>query len=195
MSSYLQSLSQLPHCINILSTNINTRVAELAPYVGDYKFSALDYDFKGWLKCDGRTLFIQDYPTLFNVIGTAFGGDGEGTFRLPNCQGRVPAAIGASVGANHLLGGAAGYETHTLSVDEIPGHTHTVANVPFGTQTTNATTGGGVTAADETINTLTTSSVGGGQPHNNMQPTLFVGSLFIFGGYTHLHPTPEVIVD
>lgn len=194
MASYLQSLSQLPHCINILSTNINTRVAELAPYVGDYKFSALDYDFKGWLKCDGRTLSIEDYPQLFNVIGDAFGG-GEGTFQLPNCTGRVPAAIGASVAGSHNLGEVVGAETHTLNTDEIPSHSHNVNNVPYGTQNIAAASGGGVTAADETIQNYTTTSTGGGLPHNIMQPTIYLGNMFIFGGYTHLHPTPAIFYD
>lgn len=172
-------------------------IPAIAPTIGDYKFSALDYDFNGWLKCDGRTLRISDYPALFNVIGNSFGYGGEDvtTFNLPNCSGRVPGAIGYSTGPNnHSLGDVVGEEQHQLTVNEMPSHSHTLSNVPYGVQTINATTGG-LTAADETVRNVTTQDAGGNVPHNIMQPTIFLGNIFIFSGFPAAHPTPVVYYD
>lgn len=167
--------------------------------VGDYKFSALTTsDSMGWLKCDGRSLSRTQYAQLYNVIGTSFGADNATTFKLPDCRGRVPAAIGSGQGLTaRSLGDIAGAETHTLSVNEIPSHNHGVSDpghrhgdVPDGTQSISALSGGGTTAADEPRTALTASattgisidSTGGGQAHNNMQPTVFLGNVYIYSG-------------
>lgn len=205
-----------------LAEQISDRTSALAPFVGDYKLSAFQEDNKGWLKCDGRLLQADDYPTLFHVIGAAFGAAGAGTFRLPNCQGRVPGAIGASVGATHALGDVVGAETHTLTGAEMPGHTHagttasagahnhggqTGASAPSsGAQGLAAASGGNDVAEDSGSHThaiatdgahthaFTTAVAGGDQPHSIMQPTIYLGHVFIFAGDSRLRPlrTAEV---
>jgi microcystin-dependent protein len=166
--------------------------------VGDFKFSAQTMDdHYGWLKCDGRALNKNEYIRLWNVIGYIHGGSGN-TFYLPDCRGRVPAAVGAPV--NQQMGVKRGEETHTLTIAQMPthnheitdnGHTHSIGDIPNGTQTISALGGGSTTAADETryigttsesFTNITINNTGGGDPHNNMQPTIFLGNMYIYSG-------------
>jgi microcystin-dependent protein len=112
--------------------------------VGDYKWSACNVNFHGWLKCDGSALSKTTYSSLYNIIGTTYGGNSSNFF-LPNCQGRVVAAAGAPYtpngDGNVLVPGAMyGNTTHTLTVAEMPSHNHsgTTNNSTTGI-TTNAT--------------------------------------------------------
>ena len=137
--------------------------------VGDYKYSASNTDFNDWLLCDGRSLSINDYPDLFNVLGTGFGGLG-GNFNLPNFAGRVLGVIGTattpnSTGTLHTLGNNPGEETITLSTLQLPAHNHTGTTDSSG-QHTHAITDPGHTHAyfnqPNTINpatSLTTTDV------------------------------------
>lgn len=195
----MEDIHQIVHAVETLKIRTNYNAYYTLPHVGDYKFSARTANFHGWLKCDGSTLNVEDYPELYEVIGTSFGDDGEGTFNLPNVRGRVPAAIGTSTAGNHTLGERIGAETHTLTIDEMPshnhtitdpGHTHTGDTYRTGNQSTDNAFGT-ETAANETTTTdsvdsaftgITINNTGGGQSHNNMQPTIYIGSLFIFGG-------------
>lgn len=155
------------------------------PVTGDIKMSFVGNDHLGWLKCDGRSFLKTEHPLLYNVIGTQFGGSST-AFNLPNPAGGVLGVVGqrgdeGSVTTTlHGPGSEVGEETHTLIVDEMPEHTHTVTIGASSTQT--AQSGGGATAADEVSATYTTSATGGSDPHNNMQPTLFIGNVFIFSG-------------
>ncbi len=98
--------------------------------VGDVKMSAVGTDHMGWLLCDGRLLNIADWRALHNAIGNQFGGDGTTTFRLPNPAGRVLGTIGAGSGlTSRALGASVGTETHMLTVDEMPDHSHTITDV------------------------------------------------------------------
>ncbi len=177
-------------------------------FVGDYKYSARQSDFGGWLKCDGRALDKTVYHRLYSVIGNAFG-DSEHEFNLPNFQGRVPGIVNM----NNALGDDVGAASHTLTVNQMPSHNHTGTTSSSGdhTHTTNANggtlglavangfntvvetdTSGGelnvwtqpqaltVNTAGAHTHTFTTSSVGGGQAFSLMQPTLFGGSMFIY---------------
>lgn len=177
-------------------------------FIGDYKYSARQSDFGGWLKCDGRALDKTLYHKLYSVIGDAFGGN-EYEFNLPDFQGRVAGIVGTT----HALGDDVGDALHTLTQDEMPEHNHTGTTSSAGnhTHTTNAVgdslglavsdgqntvvdtddTGGelnvwvkpqalAVNSAGAHTHTITTSSVGGGQPFSIMQPTLFGGSMFIY---------------
>lgn len=173
------------------------------PMAGDTKMSALNVDHIGWLKCDGRALQVADYYFLWRVIGHSFGSNTSNDFFLPNPAGRVPGFIGTGASPTltaRSLGDKIGAETHTLTVAEMPththgvndpGHLHTVSQIPDGTQNIAALGGGDTTAADETRTTInsgsnvtgiTNSNAGGSNAHNNMQPTLFIGNMYIYSG-------------
>lgn len=183
-----------------------TPTANQKPTVGDTKLSLVGVDHLGWLICDGRTLNIADFQFLYNVIGSTYGGTST-TFNLPNPAGRVLGVIGSGSGLTTRLAGASvGAERHTLVVGEMPTHAHGVtdpghthagttdsAGYGTGTQDVNTLTTQ-ASAADNAGNhahTFTTNSSttgitinnnGSSLPHNNMQPTLFVGNMFVFCG-------------
>jgi microcystin-dependent protein len=141
----------------------------------------------GWAFCDGSLLPILENETLFNLIGTTYGGDGQTTFALPNLQSRVP----VHVGPGFVLGQPGGTETVTLTTSQLPAHTHVPqANSGPGNQ---QGPGGGVWAQPSTgtiysdvapalvMNAAAVGQAGGSQPHDNMVPFLvvnFILSLF-----------------
>ncbi len=168
--------------------------------IGDTKFSAHQYDHNGWLICDGRSLSRTNYAELYDIIGIQFGANNSTTFKLPDMRGRVAGGIGDGVGLTaRTMGNAVGSETHTLTVGEMPthnhgiidpGHTHSYTN-NTNDQTVSALPG--ETAADQadlsaTTGTsttgITTVTAGSSLAHNNMQPTLFIGNMFIYGPST-----------
>jgi microcystin-dependent protein len=116
------------------------------PIVGDSKFSFTDLDHVGWLMCDGRSLPVADFITLFKVIGYTFGGSGS-QFNLPDMRGRVPGAAGAGAirdDANRILssrskGQYTGEEIHLLNINEMPSHKHGADNKTGNTDGTGAT--------------------------------------------------------
>jgi len=158
---------------------------------GDLKFSAVQADHHGWLLCDGRALNIEDYTELYNTIGTAFGNPGVGQFSLPDARGRV---LGAKSGS-HAIGQAIGSETHTMTISEMPSHSHTsnatglagqyglIRRSASGESNTpiNGDSGGSGTEPDvfSTPAALTINNNGSGTAFNIMQPTLFAGNTFI----------------
>jgi microcystin-dependent protein len=183
--------------------NIRNKWISIKPNtVGDLKFSAHNNDHYGWLICDGRSISRTEYSELFDVIGISFGANDSNTFKLPDLRGRVAGGIGDGPDTtNRLLGTAVGSETHTLTTAEMPshnhtitdpGHTHTYVNNTNDQSTDNAfhtetaadqvdlaaTTGSSTTG-------ITINSTGGGNPHNNMQPTLFIGNMFIYAPNTY----------
>lgn len=146
----MQSINYLNYNMERHNTYVIQKITEfinmMGLSVGDYKWSCKETDFCGWLICDGRSLNREDYPDLFNVIGTTFGSDDCDTFKLPDLRGRVMAAIGS--GSNLTardIGDMTGAEMHTLSVGELPSHNHTGTTGSSGdhTHTTNATGGQG----------------------------------------------------
>lgn len=272
----MNSLIDLHKTVNVINYASIPALKEvlfnLNLHVGEYKWSARNIDFAGWLVCDGRSLSRADYVALFEVIGTSFGADNSNTFKLPDYRGRVMGCYGQGSNlTNRTIGANIGSETHTLTINEIPGHTHggTTAGAGNHTHTASASTEGshnhsGVTSSagnhshsvndpghthtQTTINddynnsganppgfsadstgsatwnninnsttgisinsngahthvissdgshnhtitvtgvpdhnhTFTTLSTGGGQAHNNMQPTLFGGCVLIFSGF------------
>src|SRR3954451_14142636 len=114
------------------------------PYVGEIRIFAGNFAPAGWADCDGRLLPISENDTLFNLLGTTFGGDGQETFGLPDLQGRVP----VHVGPQFQVGEKAGEEAVTLTSGQVPTHAHSfqatqaLANQP--------TPGGNLTAQSGT---------------------------------------------
>ncbi len=169
------------------------------PYVGEIRLFGGSFNPAGWKFCDGSLLPISEYDTLFNLIGTTYGGDGQSTFALPNLCGRLPLHMGTQAGITYQIGEAAGVETVTLSTQQIPSHSHVpVASSAAGTlaKPTNATYLSVTGPSGVQVGTyqpylaggnqvqLSNSSIqiaGGSQPHENMQPFLcvsFIISMF-----------------
>lgn len=180
--------------------SVNQALISLPPFlslysaIGDYKMSASTGDTEYWLLCDGRSLLRSEYPLLFNVIGTSFGSDDADHFTLPDFRGRIPGIIGAGSGlTTRTIGTSTGTETVTLTTNQIPSHSHTITDpghthTYLGVNSQNAASGGDNVAENSPRPTETTSSsttgisinnTGGGQAHENMQPTLFCGNIFI----------------
>lgn len=131
----------------------------------------------GYLFCNGQAVSRTTYSRLFSVIGTIYGaGNGTGTFNLPNLQGRVPVGLKASEPIFNTLGNIGGTGAHTLSVDEIPPHTHTY----LGVQSQSAASGSDNVAENSPRPTETSGSTGGGQAHNNLQPYIVLNYIISF---------------
>jgi microcystin-dependent protein len=159
------------------------------PYVGEIRMFGGTFAPAGWMLCDGQLLPISENETLFQLIGTTYGGDGESTFALPNLQSRVP----LHQGNGFILAQTGGVESVTLSTAQMTSHTHALlATINQGTQnqannnllaqspTQNAFPYGS-DVPPATLNVNTISPVGGSQPHENLQPYLalnFIISLF-----------------
>jgi microcystin-dependent protein len=128
----------------------------------------------GWLSCLGQEVNRSDYPNLFAVIGTTYGpGNESTTFNLPNLAGRVIVGQGSGAGLTaRNMGSTGGAETHTLTTDEMPSHSHDVSNT---VQKSGSNTPSGLDNEGNEIDTVSTvstasTSLGGGEAHNNMQP-------------------------
>jgi microcystin-dependent protein len=159
------------------------------PYVGEIRMFAGNFAPAGWMFCEGQLLPISENETLFNLIGTTYGGDGQSTFALPDLRGRLP----LHQGNGFVLAETAGVEEVTLTVQQIPAHTHAflaTTNLASGTAPGNLVPG---TTQAATITPYGTDNpttplhpgsvgpVGGSQPHTNFQPYLcvdFIISLF-----------------
>lgn len=158
------------------------------PYIGEIRMFGGNFPPLGWMFCAGQVLAISEYETLFNLIGTTYGGDGQTTFALPDLQGRIP----IHQGNGYTLAQRGGAESVTLSQAQLPSHSH-----PLSASMNSVSSAG--TPADATANTGSTllyappvgavpdasmspsGADGGGQPHENMAPYLcvnFIISLF-----------------
>lgn len=158
------------------------------PYVGEIRLFASNFPPIGWAFLDGQELPISENETLYVVIGTQFGGDGESTFRLPNLMGRVP--MGAGNGFN--LAEMGGVEAVTLTTSQMPSHSHPLLATTSNANDTNpannllaqpTTFDGWQSSANPNNNAAAQAigPIGGSQPHDNMQPYLcvnFIMSLF-----------------
>ena len=106
------------------------------PFVGEIRMFGASFAPAGWAFCDGQLLPISENDTLFNLIGTTYGGDGQETFALPDLQGRIPMHAGtAATGTTYQIGEKAGVESVTLTTNQIPIHNHPfLVNSNVGTQ-------------------------------------------------------------
>lgn len=155
------------------------------PYVGEIRMGGWNFAPSGWAFCDGALMAISQNATLFNLIGTTYGGDGQSTFALPDLRGRLP----VHQGTGFVIGQSAGSESVTLTTSQIPGHSHALEASSGGATSTDPT-GQTYAAASADVYVPPTSlasmnesttSTGGGQPHDNRMPYLcvsFVISLF-----------------
>ena len=147
---------------------------------------------KGWALCNGQLLPINQNQALFSLLGTTFGGDGRVNFALPDLRGRTP----IHVGSGHTLGEQGGAQAHTLSIAELPTHTHVV-----NASSTNAATpipSGNVLAASNnlyasptnltSLNPSVVTNIGGSQAHLNMQPFLTLNFCIALQG---IFPSPN----
>lgn len=162
------------------------------PYVGEIRMFAGNFAPNGWMFCEGQTLPIAENEVLFQLIGTTYGGDGEETFNLPNLASRVPIHMGTGPdGTTYQIGEMAGTEQETLTIQQIPNHTHAFTASTENAGQTNPANNvvGAPTALDfykvgvgaAAMSAQSINAVGGSQPHENTQPFLcvnFVISLF-----------------
>ena len=155
------------------------------PYVGEIRMFAGNFAPAGWMFCEGQLLPISENETLFVLLGTTYGGDGQSTFALPDLRGRIPLHQSTSV-----LAETGGVENITLTVQQIPVHTHPMVastDIPTLSSPGNSVTGQAAAkfyrAGSPTVqlNGSAIAPTGGSQPHNNFQPYLcidFIISLF-----------------
>lgn len=157
------------------------------PYVGEIRMFAGNFAPAGWMFCEGQLLSISENETLFQLIGTTYGGDGQSTFGLPDLRGRIP----IHQGNGFILAETGGAEEVTLTLSQIPAHSHpllaanAVANDP--NPAGNVLGESSAVSLYQSSNPLAAmasqsiSPVGGSQPHTNFQPYLcidFIISLF-----------------
>ncbi|MBN9518953.1 phage tail protein [bacterium] len=173
------------------------------PFLGEIKMFAGNFAPRGFALADGQLLPISQYTALFSLYGVVYGGNGTSTFALPDLRGRAPMHWGNGAGLSpHDLGERAGTPSVTLTVNEIPGHTHGfVGEDEEANQTApngNAlgvnpgvnwyTTPGAPGLQLQNMSPLAVGAGGGGQPHNNTQPFLAVTFIVAMAGIFPARP-------
>ena len=164
------------------------------PFLSEIRIMSFEFPPRGWALCNGQLLPINQNQGLFSLLGTTFGGDGRVNFALPDLRSRTPIHVGGS----HTLGERGGEQAHTLSISELPTHTHTLQG---------SSTGGDVAApasallapgqstqlygpAANLVSLIpgTVANVGGSQAHLNMQPFLTLSFCIALQG---IFPSPN----
>ncbi|WP_367866161.1 phage tail protein [Pedobacter sp. WC2423] len=181
------------------------------PYIGEITIFGGNFAPLGWAFCDGSLLAISENDTLFNLIGTTYGGDGQNTFAVPDLRGRVPIHMGTNPqsGTNYVVGQMAGVESVTLVPNQLPAHAHVVtgelnmkvrANDPDNQPSpvdngiaiapgkryfSRTPTASGLMPLDTSI---VLSGAGNSQAHDNMQPYMALNFIISLSG---IYPTPD----
>ena len=149
------------------------------PFLAEIRMVSFGFPPKGWALCNGQLLPINQNQALFSLLGTSFGGDGRVNFALPDLQARVP----VHMGSGHTLGERSGETAHTLSISEIPTHTHslmastTAADVALPNDHVLGDVANELYVDPSNLVALSPESVtkvGGSQPHSNEQPYLVI---------------------
>lgn len=164
----------------------------MPPFIGEIRMFAGNFPPAGWMFCDGQLLPISENDAMFVVLGTTYGGDGQETFALPNLRGRLPMHMGST----HIIGESGGVTDVTLTVNQIPAHTHPLIgstgnsaqaqpnNNILGSSTVIKPYANETPLAGMAPNAIT--PVGGSQPHSNLQPFLCINFIIsLFGEFPH----------
>ena len=164
------------------------------PYVGEIRMFAGNFAPAGWMFCEGQLLPISENETLFQLVGTTYGGDGESTFALPDLRGRLP----LHQGNGFILAETGGAEEITLTVSQIAAHSHPALASTNNASSANAQ--GNMLAqtpsytpyisglpANSPLAANSISPVGGSQPHTNFQPYLCINVIISLFG---IFPSP-----
>lgn len=175
------------------------------PFIGQIQLFAGNFAPRNWALCDGQLLAISSYQALFSILGTTYGGDGRTSFALPDLRGRAAMHAGSGAGLTpRALGSRSGVETNTLSVNNLPAHSHVATTATncvtdsgntneavgnywskdLGSQSATYHTGAGATTGNMNAGAVTTSvaNTGAGQAVNNMQPYLAVNYIIALQG-------------
>ena len=164
------------------------------PYIGEIRMFGGNFAPAGWMFCEGQLLAISENDTLFNLIGTTYGGDGQSTFALPDLRGRLP----IHQGNGFILAQNGGVEEVTLTVPQIPAHSH--AFLASANNASAANAAGKLLAqtpsytpyialsANSALSANAVGSTGGSQPHTNFQPYLCVSFIISLFG---IYPSPN----
>lgn len=162
------------------------------PFLSEIRLFSFVFAPKGWALCNGQLLPINQNQALFSLLGTTYGGDGQVNFALPDLRGRLP----IHVGSGHTLGERGGEQAHTLSIAELPTHTHVAngtsatGNTPVPTTNLLGQANNAYRSADNfvSMNPTTVANVGGSQAHLNMQPFLTLNFCIALQG---IFPSPN----
>ncbi len=163
------------------------------PFLAEIRLMSFVFAPKGWALCNGQLLPINQNQALFSLLGTTFGGDGRVNFALPDLRGRTP----IHVGSGHTLGERGGEQAHTVSIAELPTHTHVArgssaatggSSDPSGRVLGGANNAYGPAAALTSMSAGTITNSGGSQAHLNMQPFLTLSVCIALQG---IFPSPN----
>ena len=169
------------------------------PFLSEIRIFSFNFAPKGWATCNGQLLPINQNQALFALLGTTYGGNGQTNFALPNLQGKAPNHFGSGF----TLGQTGGEYAHTLSISEMPAHTHFLnTNMAVGGANTNATQGAAAgnfwantgkaqwvtSPPNSAMHPSAVTNVGGSQAHNNTQPYLVLNFCIALQG---IFPSPN----
>jgi microcystin-dependent protein len=162
------------------------------PFLSEIRIMSFQFAPKGWALCNGQLLPINQNQALFSLLGPTFGGDGRVNFALPDLRARTP----IHVGSGHTLGERGGEQAHTLSIAELPQHTHVLnatsnagtALIPTGNLLAKANLPAYATPSNLVAMAPSVANVGGSQAHLNMQPFLTLSFCIALQG---IFPSPN----
>lgn len=162
------------------------------PYLSEIRLMSFVFAPKGWALCNGQLLPINQNQGLFSLLGTTFGGDGRVNFALPDLRGRVPIHVGSS----HTVGERGGEQAHTLTVAELPTHTHQLRGsgsdadvvLPADNVVGRSSQLYGPPDQLTSLDPSASGGAGGSQAHLNMQPFLTLSFCIALQG---IFPSPN----